>query len=335
MYKKIALIALLILAIAIPATAGHHEEKTEDPGWHGMFVWHELVTPDGAEATKFYTELFGWKTEVMDMGAAGPYTTWKQGETEVGGMLNMELPEGVHPHWMTYIAVDDIYASLKMVKELGGAVHFGPLPVEGIGDIAVCADPQGAAFSLMQFAQKFPYQAPKMIHRTFVGDNLMTSDVKAAQEFYGKLLGWTGETMDLGELGPYTTIMRGAQEAAGMIPMPEDAKTHPYWQSYVLVGSVEKFHAKAIELGGREYFPRTEIPGYGAFSCIGDPSGAALCLIEFKDVKKGCADLGCDDDDCSEDSDGGCSGCSDDKEEEVKEVKEVKEEGCSGPCGSH
>ena len=34
------------------------------------FVWHELMTKDVAKAVAFYTRLFGWKAETMDMGTA-------------------------------------------------------------------------------------------------------------------------------------------------------------------------------------------------------------------------------------------------------------------------
>ena len=35
---------------------------------HGMFSWNELLTTDPAVAKEFYTQLFGWTTQLFQMG---------------------------------------------------------------------------------------------------------------------------------------------------------------------------------------------------------------------------------------------------------------------------
>ena len=57
---------------------------------------------------------------------------------------------GVPPHWNVYFNVDDVDASVAKAKDLGAQEIAPPFDVQGVGRMAVLADPQGAAFNLMQ-----------------------------------------------------------------------------------------------------------------------------------------------------------------------------------------
>ena len=93
---------------------------SDDKPTHGTFCWNELMTRDTDSATKFYTELIGWK--IVDSGMPGmKYSMLKVGEKDAGGMMEMppEVPAEVPSHWMTYLTVDDVDAAAAKVKELG------------------------------------------------------------------------------------------------------------------------------------------------------------------------------------------------------------------------
>jgi hypothetical protein len=49
---------------------------------------------------------------------------------------------------MYYVRVDDLEATIGRVTKHGGTVNLGPHEVPGGDRIAMCADPQGAAFAL-------------------------------------------------------------------------------------------------------------------------------------------------------------------------------------------
>ena len=49
----------------------------------GQFVWRELMTTDAAASVRFYTEVLGWKTDMMKMPDGMDYTVVKAGETGV------------------------------------------------------------------------------------------------------------------------------------------------------------------------------------------------------------------------------------------------------------
>lgn len=116
---------------------------------HGDICWHEINVPNAKQAQDFYQKLFGWTTRPVDMGGF-TYHILKSGEREFGGIMQMSGPEwqGVPPHWMVYVAVNDVDAAAKKVSDLGGKVCVPPTDIPNVGRFAVVSDPGGATFSL-------------------------------------------------------------------------------------------------------------------------------------------------------------------------------------------
>jgi predicted enzyme related to lactoylglutathione lyase len=119
----------------------------------GDFSWGELYTGDVDAAWAFYSGLFGWEKDDMDMGEMGMYRLFKNpdmGTLHMGGMCGFPPGMPPHPAWLYYASVADIHATVATVKSLGGQVLNGPMEVPGGDLIAQCLDPQGAAFALHQ-----------------------------------------------------------------------------------------------------------------------------------------------------------------------------------------
>jgi predicted enzyme related to lactoylglutathione lyase len=114
------------------------------------YSWSELVTTDVEGAKTFYAAVFGWGADTHGEGP-GAYTEWKIGDRSVGGMMekSAEMPAEVPSHWQVYFTVKDADAAVAKVKELGGSVSMGPMEIEP-GSFAVCLDPQGATFNIIQ-----------------------------------------------------------------------------------------------------------------------------------------------------------------------------------------
>ncbi|MFO0965728.1 MAG: VOC family protein [Gemmataceae bacterium] len=115
----------------------------------GAFCWSELATRDGAAATKFYTSLFGWETKVSD--AAGfPYTHWRMGGLDFGGMMQMDEKWGqIPPHWMNYVCVANCDETVATATKLGGKVCVPPTDIPNTGRFSLLQDPQGAYISVI------------------------------------------------------------------------------------------------------------------------------------------------------------------------------------------
>lgn len=113
----------------------------------GAMGWNDLRTGDVPAAKSFYGDLFGWTFEGGDQI---PYTTFKNGETMNGGVMEIQPEWGdVPPHWAPYFTVANCDASIVKAKELGGQVIAPPMDVP-VGRFAGIADPQGAVFSIFQ-----------------------------------------------------------------------------------------------------------------------------------------------------------------------------------------
>ena len=73
----------------------------------GTVCWNELATTDTGVAGKFYTQLFGWRTKLQDVGPT-KYMMFMNGEMPTGGMLQMTPEWGaIPPHWTIYFTVND------------------------------------------------------------------------------------------------------------------------------------------------------------------------------------------------------------------------------------
>lgn len=125
-------------------------EKTMPTG-PGTFCWMELMTTDTSKAKDFYTKLLGWNTEEMDMGECGTYTIFKIRDQGLGGMMKISTEMGpIPPHWLAYVAVDDVDASTTQARELGAEVLSPPMDIPAVGRFSVVKDPTGAAIALFQ-----------------------------------------------------------------------------------------------------------------------------------------------------------------------------------------
>jgi predicted enzyme related to lactoylglutathione lyase len=111
----------------------------------GSLCWNELQARDLDKARAFYAPLFDWRLK-----ESPEYTEMHAGDTAVGGMMLSQGPAEVPSHWLPYFAVEDCEATVARLQSLGGQVYAGPFDVPGVGRMAVAADPQGAAFSVIK-----------------------------------------------------------------------------------------------------------------------------------------------------------------------------------------
>lgn len=108
----------------------------------------------------------------------------------------------------------------------------------------------------------------------FVHVELHTEDVGRAKKFYGMLFDWKLE--DIPGMD-YTMVTVGEGTGGGMMknPLPGESS---HWFPYVQVDDVAVATEKARSLGAMVVKEVTEVPGYGFFSVIVDPTGASLGL---------------------------------------------------------
>lgn len=120
-----------------------------DTSKQGEVSWNELYANDAKSALAFYIDLFGWKIhEEMDMGDAGTYYIFGQGDKRYGGAMSKTKDMPMPPCWVYYLQVDDLDATIARANGKGAKTLFGPIEVPGGTRVAQLTDPQGAVFAL-------------------------------------------------------------------------------------------------------------------------------------------------------------------------------------------
>ena len=112
---------------------------------HGSFHWNELMARDPEKAKTFYGTTMGWTFDAMPM-EFGTYWIAKMADKSVAGIFPLNGPgfAGVPEQWMSYIAVDDVDARVK-IATASGAMLMRPISdVAGVGRIAILREPGGA-----------------------------------------------------------------------------------------------------------------------------------------------------------------------------------------------
>ena len=117
-----------------------------------------------------------------------------------------------------------------------------------------------------------------MSNGRFVWRDLQTSDIAAAKTFYGELLGWTFEEVDMGGM-TYTMFGFPSDNFGGMMPLDASSDAPSHWSSYLTVDDVDAALKNAERLGATVSFGPHDIPDVGRFTGIGDPQGAAVNLF--------------------------------------------------------
>lgn len=111
---------------------------------------------------------------------------------------------------------------------------------------------------------------------------LMTRDSGAARGFYADLFGWSYR--DEGpDGGPsYHVFEPEAGGPGGGIMTAPEAEIPTAWMPYVAVDDLEGSLDHARRLGGTVKVEPMEVPGWGRFAVIQDPSGGVLGLWRAK-----------------------------------------------------
>jgi predicted enzyme related to lactoylglutathione lyase len=113
-------------------------------------VWHQLNTLDLEKVTAAYAELFGWQmTELKQHAEHGAFQQfrWPDSDHDCGAITDITGEPGRHPHWLFQFRVPDLARAVELVRAAGGLV-LGPFAWGNGERVAVCDDPQGAAFAL-------------------------------------------------------------------------------------------------------------------------------------------------------------------------------------------
>jgi predicted enzyme related to lactoylglutathione lyase len=248
---------------------------------HGSFIWYELLTADPDAAAAFYGEVIGWTA--ASAGQPGiDYRIFSADGTPVAG--HMKLPEGaeeagMRPGWFGYVGVDDVDSAVADIEAGGGRVHMPAMDLEGVGRMALVADPQGVPFYVMRGATEEPSTSFAPMQPGHCSWNeLSTPDQAGALAFYTGRFGWEkGEVMPMGEMGGYQFLEQdGAMIGAVMTSPPERPAG---WNFAFSVRDIDQAAARISGGGGTVNYGPVEVPGGEWAVMASDPQGAAFMVV--------------------------------------------------------
>jgi predicted enzyme related to lactoylglutathione lyase len=268
----------------------------------GVPCWIDTSQPDPEAAVAFYGGLFGWDFEdAMPPGSAGKYFIARLRGGDVAAVSSQ--PEGAPPAavWNTYIWVESADEAAAKVGAAGGRVLTEPFDVMDAGRMAVCADPEGAAFCVWQAKQ---HRGAQIVNEpgSLNFNGLNTRDVDGARSFYSSVFGWKtlgvgpaemwrlpgyGDYLEQSDPGLRQRMAEsGAPEGfedvvASLSPIAEDQPdVPPHWSVTFGVEDADATAERAAELGGQVVVPPFDAP-WVRMTIITDPQGATFTASKF------------------------------------------------------
>ena len=249
-----------------------------DAGDRGRFIWYDLMTSDPKGAQPFYTKVIGWGTQDYQ---GMPYTMWTANGAPLGGVMELQAP-GVPPHWLAYIAVPDVDATVKQVESLGGKVFVQSKDIPNVGRFAILGDPDGAVFAAFT---PLPSDRPNVSDEKnpkvgeFSWHELLTVDHQKALAFYRALFGWEKiEEHDMGPMGIYVIYGHHGIQLGGMFNKTAAMPMPPHWLQYVRVDNADRVAALVKSNGGTVLNGPMDVPGGDRIAQCLDPQGAAFAI---------------------------------------------------------
>jgi uncharacterized protein len=244
----------------------------------GTPSWVDVSVPDVAAAQAFYGALFGWEAQELPPEAGGYGFFLLRGKIVAG--IGPTMAPGQPSAWATYIRVEDVDKTAAAVLDAGGAVVAGPMDLPGDGGrMAVCTDPEGAFFSIIQPGRLAGAELANE-PGSFCWNELDSRDMASARAFYTAVFPWTAEHGAVPDWEYYEWKRGGITSVGGLMPMPPDVPTEmpPFWVTYFVVTDTDATVAEVTRLGGVVFAGPMDSP-VGRLAIVAGPQGEVFAVI--------------------------------------------------------
>lgn len=248
----------------------------------GAPCWVDVMVSDLERSQDFYAEVLGWWFTPSDPGYGGYCNALVDGEPVAG--LSPALPEMEDdPHaWAVYLASEDIRATGRAAVAAGARQLFEPMPVGAFGTMGVWIDPTGAAFGVWQ-PGLHPGFSILGRHGAVAWCDLLTGDMAAAEQFYGRVFGYTFQ--DVGTRHEQYAQFRvpGMDRPAGGIGVPAGdlragwGEVPPVWWVCFEVDDADVAAERVVAAGGT-LLREPEGFGNSALVLVAGPDGERFAL---------------------------------------------------------
>ena len=155
---------------------------------HGSFIWCDLSAYEPDQAKAFYASVFGWSWQTDQPGGMNIALRGATPNAALYQMPDKFIQMGMPSFWMSYIAVDDVAATVDLARKMGGKVELGPEEFPGGGRYVLIRDPLGAGFTVLEGESGSPVSTAPGAR---AGHGLFVSNAQAVIPFYEALFGWS------------------------------------------------------------------------------------------------------------------------------------------------
>jgi predicted enzyme related to lactoylglutathione lyase len=286
----IFVVACATVQIDLPSVS----ESSSGERLPGKIIWRDLLTNDLDGSKKFYGSLFGWEFESIgrDSGFSNDsvYTLIRHKGNLIGGMIDTVALNGRDDisQWVVAMSVGDVDAAAASFAADGGEVITPPTDLQRRGKMAIVRDAEGALLALLQSKDGDPMDSEPVVDG-FLWDELWTSDVDKATEFYKSVSGLQADEWDVDQdqntNATYRLLRSVETPRVGIMPNPLQ-ELGPVWVSYLRVESPADVAANVDALGGRVIVEAQARSLGGEAAFIAGPSGAGIALQTWPLEKK-------------------------------------------------
>ena len=252
----------------------------------GKIIWRDLLTHDLKGSQEFYGSLFGWEFEAVGsnsgFGSDSAYTLIRHNGQLIGGMIDTVALNGRDDisQWVVVMSVGDVDKAAAEFAAGGGEVLTSPTDLKRRGRLALVRDSEGALLALLQTRDGDPVDGDPVVNE-FLWDELWTSDIDNATDFYAKLTGLESDEraieQDQGASVTYRLLKSADTPRVGIMLNPLE-ELGPVWVSYLRVESPADIAAKVGAFGGRVIVEAQARLIGGEVAFIAGPSGAGIAL---------------------------------------------------------
>ena len=250
------------------------------------FNWTDAFVLDFAASRQFYENLFGWQFVHQHDEHGVVYSLAYLGENDspsnshvVAGMAECKDPQRKMNYWNSYVIVESADESVERVKSQGGKVWMEPMDVMSAGRMAVVSDTLGIFFHLWEAKEHSGTQVEKTKGAPCWYE-LIVSDPKKAQEFYGAVFDWEVKTMSASS-GEYVLFLLNDQPVAGMHAQLEQTRGTECWLPYFLTNDLERNLKICLSFGGTVVCDPVDEPEMGRYAVVSDIEDNLFGLAEF------------------------------------------------------
>ncbi len=135
----------------VKSSSGDLPDFLADPG---DWIWIQLLSRDSRTAAEFYRTIGGYTVvENVATNRQSDYVLASEGYARATVRTIQTTNTKVQPTWLPFVRVKNVAETVALAKQIGGKVLIGPDPEVLNGNVAVIADPTGAAIGVLQWQE--------------------------------------------------------------------------------------------------------------------------------------------------------------------------------------